>query len=107
MITLIVILVAIIVYCIYLMWRNYKVYYFRIEVIDKCYDVLRNFLYSLKNDKEVDERYGEYEQLEMKKNEIYSKHSYHSMLFSLKQLKLERWYTKEEIEFMNLKFISK
>ena len=107
MITLIVILVAIIVYCIYLMWRNNKVCDFRIEINHKCHDVLINFLYSLKNDKEVDERYGEYEQLEMKSDGILSKHSYGSMLFSLKQLKLESWYTKEEIEFMNLKFISK
>ena len=105
---LIVIIESVIVASIYyLMWRNNKVHDFRIEVIDKCYDVSRNFLDSLKDDKELNERYEEFEQLEMKKNEIYSKHSYHSMLFSLKQLKLERWYTKEEIEFMNLKFVSK
>ena len=102
--TLIVILIAIIVAAIYLMWRNNKVCNFQIEISNKCHDVLINFLDSLKDDKELDERYGEYEQLEMKKDEIFSKHSYCSMLFSLKPLKLKYWYTKEEIEFMDLKF---
>lgn len=101
MITLIVILVAILVADIYLMWRNNKVCNFRIEINHKCHDVLRNFLYSLKDDKELYERYGEYEQLEIKNDEILSKHSYGSMVFSLKQLKLESWYTKEEIEFIS------
>jgi uncharacterized protein YutD len=104
---LIVILIAIIVAGIYLMQRNDKVYNFRIEVINKCYDVLGSFLDSLKDDKELNERYEELEQLKMKKDEILSKYSYFSMMFSLKQLKLEHWYTKEEIEFMNLKFVSK
>ena len=102
-----VILVVILVVVIYLMWRNGKVRDFRIEITNKYYAVLRNFLHSLKDDEELNQRYGEYKQLEMKRDEILSKHSYSSMLFSLKQLKLERWYTKEEIEFMNLKFVSK
>ena len=105
--TLIGILAAIIVTAICLMWRNNKVCDFRIEINHKCHDVLRNFLYSLKDDEELNERYEEYEQLEMKEDEIFSKHSYCSMLFSLKPLKLEHWYTKEEIEFINLKFVSK
>lgn len=102
--TLIVILVVIIITAGYVMWRNNKVCDFQIEISHKCCDVLINFLESLKDDKEFSERYGEYEQLKMKKDEILSKHSYESMLFSLKPLKLEHWYTKEEIEFMNLKF---
>ncbi|MBO7079104.1 MAG: hypothetical protein J6W64_04780 [Bacilli bacterium] len=104
---LIVILAAILVAAFYLMWRNDKVCNFQIEIGHKCYDVLINFLGSLKDDKEFSERYGEYEQLKTKKDEILSKHSYCSMLFSLKRLKFEHWYTKEEIEFMNLKFVSK
>lgn len=103
---LIVVLVAIVV-AIYLLRRNDKVCDFRIEINNKCHDVLDNFLYSLKNDEELYQRYGEYEQLEMKENDIRSKHSYGSMLFSLKPLKLEHWFTNKEIEFMNLKFLSK
>ena len=102
--TLIVILVAILVAAIYLIWRNVYVCVFRIKIRNKCGDVLRNFLDSLKDDKELYERYGEYEQLEMKSDEILSKHSYESMLFSLKLLKPEHWFTNEEIDFMNLKF---
>lgn len=102
--TLIVILVVILVAAFFLMWRNNKVCDFRIEINHKCNDVLRDFIYSLKDDKELDERYGEYEQLEMKEYEILSKHSYCTMLLLLKPLKPEYWYTKEEIEFMNLKF---
>lgn len=105
--TLIVILVAILVATFFLMWRNNQVCDFRIEINHKCNDVLRDFLYTIKNDKELDERYGEYEQLEMKADEIPSKHSYASMLFSLKPLKPEYWFTNEEIEFMNLRFQAK
>ena len=104
---LIVILVVILVAAFYLLLRNDKVCDFQIEISHKCCDVLINFLESLKDDEEFNERYEEYEQLKMKKDEILPKHSYCSMLFSLKPLKLEHWYTKEEIEFMNLKFISK
>ena len=104
---LIVILVVILVAAGYLMQRNNKVCDFQIEISHKCCDVLINFLESLKDDKEFSERYEEYEQLKIKKDEILLKHSYASMLFSLKQLKFEHWYTKEEIEFMNLKFVSK
>lgn len=102
--TLTIIILAIIVAAIYLLWRNGIVYTFSIEVSHKCHNVLINFLDSLKDDKELNERYEEFVQLKMKKDEILSKHSYNSMLFSLKPLELERWYTKEEIEFMNLKF---
>lgn len=101
------ILIAIIIAAIYLLWRNNKVYNFRIKIIDDCHNVLNNFLDSLKDDEELHERYEEYKYLETKKDEILSKHSYESMLFSLKPLKLERWYTEEEVKFMNLKFVSK
>lgn len=101
---LIVILVAILVAAFYLLLRNDKVCDFQIEISHKCCDVLINFLESLKDDEEFNERYGEYEQLKMKKDEILPKHSYASMLFSLKPLKLEHWFTNEEVEFMNLKF---
>ena len=104
---LFVILVSIMLTAIYLLWRNNKVYNFRIKIIDDCHNVLNNFLDSLKDDEELYERYEEYKYLETKKDEILSKHSYESMLFSLKPLKLERWYTEEEIKFMNLKFVSK
>ena len=101
---LIVILVTVLVAAFYTMWRNNKVYVFRMEIRHKCYGVLYNFLEGLKDDKELDERYEEREQLEMKVDEILSKHSYESMLFSLKPLKPKYWFTNEEIEFMDLKF---
>ena len=101
---MLVIVVAVIVVGIYFLWRNNKVYDFRIETNNKCYGVLRDFLDSLKNDQELYERHVEYVQLEMKCDEILSKHSYESMLYSLKPLKPEYWFTNEEIEFMDLKF---
>ena len=48
-----------------------------------------------------------FDEIPDKLSEILSKYSYESMVFSLKSLKLERWYTEEEIKFMNLKFVSK
>lgn len=89
---------------IYFFCRNNKTCVFQIEINKKCHNVLINFLNSLENDKEFYERLEEYEQLETKANEIRLKHSYQSMLFSLKPLKPEYWFTNEEIEFMNLSF---
>ena len=58
--TLTIIILAIIVVAIYLMWRNDKVFDFQREISHKCHDVLRNFLYSLKDDEELNERYEEF-----------------------------------------------
>jgi hypothetical protein len=100
----ILIIASVIAVSIYYFRRNNKTCVFQIEINKKCHNVLINFLNSLENDKEFYERLEEYEQLETKANEIRSKHSYSSMLFSLKPLKYEYWFTDEEIEFMNLSF---
>ena len=87
----------------YMLYRNRKVYDFQIKINEHCFGVLFSFLGSLKDDSEFHEQYCQYEMLRKKANEIMNKYSYVSMLLSFKPLKLESWFTKEEIDFINLK----
>lgn len=81
-----VLFIFLIIFCIYLLFRSHKVLKFRHFLIDLAYkyayeEIIKgNFNY-----KTV------YEQF------VY-KYTYANMLFSFKPLKLESWYTKEEIE---------
>lgn len=92
--------------CLYLLRRNDRVYELQIEVSDNCFDTVISFLHSCHDDNEFYKRHKQYEMLKEKAEEIREKHSYKSMLYSIKPLKLESWFTKEEIEFMNKRFDS-
>lgn len=67
------------------MKRDYKVYNFRKEIIDLTHSGII-----------LDE------ELFYKRMYLSDKHSYNKMLYSFKPLKLEYWYTLEEIELMKL-----
>ena len=98
-----VIIIITLIIVIYILYRNRKVYDFQIKISEHCFDVLFSFLESLKDDSEFHKQHSQYEMLHKKAYEIMDKYSYVSMLFSFKPLKLESWFTKEEIDFMNLK----
>lgn len=66
-----------IIVCFYLLFRNGKVYDFRIKFIK---------IANLANYKEV--------------IKLYDKYSYEEMLYSFKPLKLEAWFTEEEIKIL-------
>ena len=80
--------VLITVLSLYFLYRIDKVYKFRCQIIDL---VCKAQIKSVHN--------GEYD-IE-KYDFIYHKHSYGKMLYSFKPLKLEKWFTKEEIELLN------
>ena len=90
---------------IYIACRNDAVCRFRIAYMNYCTDVVLSFLDSLKNDAELAERRTQYEQICKIKDTIIDKYSYNKLLFSIKPLKLKNWFTEEEIEFMNRKYV--
>lgn len=61
----------------YILWRNDKVFDFRLKII---------YAFSPANWSEA--------------KKLYEKYSYNDMLFSLKSLKLEAWFTEEEIKIL-------
>lgn len=69
----------------YFIKRNNKVYDFRMEIIDLTHS-------GIMLDKE----------LFYKRMYLSDKHSYNKMLYSFKPLKLEYWYTPEEIKLIKL-----
>lgn len=86
------------------LYRNRKVCSFYHKINHQANDVVISFLRSLKDDDEFKHRYDEYLQINHKAKMIVEKYTYEDMLFSFKPLKLEYWFTEEEIEFMNRKY---
>lgn len=64
-------------FCAYIIIRNERVYRFRLAITDLVFANFTNSKYAL-----------------------YKKHSYSKMLYSIKPLKLERFFTPEEIELL-------
>lgn len=85
---LLIICLLIAIYSLYLLYRTDNVCKFRRYVIELCFKAqvrsVNNGIFNL-------EQY----------DSIYYKHSYNDMLYSFKPLKLEYWFTKEEIELLN------
>ena len=103
-ILLILILLALLGFCYVSLIRNDEVYQYRIQLCDRSYNVYTSYLMSIPS--------GEYS----KENEEYHDKlrniwtsivdiSYDKMLWMFwKPLKDEYWLTKEQIDFLNLKF---
>lgn len=99
--------VAIIIFCFicallvvstYLMIRNHRVYKFQTVVAELAFLVMDDFLSSVKAYEFV-KRDAEYMEMDRMIKRITSK-SYNRMLYSFKPLKLEYWYSEEEIAFI-------
>lgn len=80
--------------------RNDKTLVFTLMYADASFKVVEDFLNSLHDDQELEDRNQEYEELKKMCNQILYKHSYSKILFSFKPFKLESWFTPEEIEFI-------
>lgn len=89
-----------IIITIYFAYRNNKVYNFRVEIISNNYDGLKGFVNQFDSDEEYLKYKNTYRQLRENSNYIINKVSYDSMWLSFKPLKLENWYTSEEISFI-------
>lgn len=88
MIVFIIIYIVIITALAWILIRNNNTYKFMDSINKMCYDAISRALD--RGILDLDEYY-----------KIWDKLSYYDVLFSFKQLKLEYWFTKEEIELLN------
>ena len=80
--------------------RNNKTYAFMRLYGDAAFQVVGDFLNSLHNDPELEEKEEEYIELRKMCHQIIDKYSYEQILFSFKPFKIESWFTPEEVEFI-------
>jgi hypothetical protein len=81
------------------------VYTFLTNTNNKCYDICRGFLDAIPDEGFTQENQKYYEQLQQTWEDILNSLSYNKMLFTFwKPLNYETWLTKEQINFLNLKF---
>ena len=97
---ILIVLVILIVLCLYLLDRNNKVYCFTVSFGRLLFDELNRILNTYKDDREFHEDKENYYNIKEKINSLLNKHSYNKYLFSFKPLKLEKWFTEEELEFV-------
>lgn len=86
----------------YLLWRNNAVYRFQIDLNSMAYKVCRNHLDSCRDHYGYDEQTYHNKLVDMWTS--ISDISYEKMLFSFKPLNIETWLTKEQQDFLELKF---
>lgn len=91
----------VIMYLIWILYRNEKVGALQFTLVKLSYRVLENYLQSLKDDSELDIVY--YNELRKQCDDICSI-SHNRMLYSFRPLTIGEWLTKEQIDFLKLKF---
>jgi len=86
--------------CFYVLHRNNKVYRFNVGLGDFLFGEMKRILNTYKDDCEFHEDENNYNYIKEKVQLLLDKHSYNEYLYSFKPLKLEKWFTEEELEFM-------
>lgn len=94
------VLLILIVFCCYLFDRNNKVYYFSTGLANFLFGELDRISNTYKNDNEFHEDENNYNYIREKVYSLLDKHSYNEYLYSFKSLKIEKWFSKEDLEFM-------
>lgn len=94
------VLIILLVLCFYILYRNNKVYRFETSLCDLIFDELGRILDTYKNDEEFHKDKENYYNIREKAYSLLDKHSYDKYLFSFKPLKIEKWFNKEELEFI-------
>lgn len=87
----------IVIFTIFILYRNNKVYRFKTFIGSIVHKQLSDYLGRFEDDETFKEYSDEFYLLKRRLYAIESKYSYNKMLFSFKPLKLKSWYTKEEI----------
>ena len=100
MIILILLLLILLGFCFYLLYRNDKVFYFLIELSSSLFNESERILNTYKDDNEFHEDKINYKYIEEKIQDLLDKNSYNKYLFSFKPLKIKNWFTEEDLEFM-------
>ena len=83
------------IFSLYFLIRNYKVCKFRIKYSNAAFDYLEKVLNSCVTMQDLNNYYILHDDL----LNIINKYSYDQMLYSFKSLKLENWFSKEEIKY--------
>lgn len=99
-ILLVILFIVLLAWALLLTFRNNKTCAFTIFYSDAAFEVVGDFLNSLQNDQELNDRKEEYKELKKMCRQIVEKYSYEQILYSLKPFKLESWFTPEEVEFI-------
>ena len=86
---LLTILISFALLCIYMLWRNDKVYDFRMSILRHIDSVARLKIIEGATAKEINQMF-----------EVLNASSYAKMLHSFKPLKVEYWFTEEELKIM-------
>ena len=94
------IVLILIVLCLYILNRSNKVLYFTVSLSVILFDELKRILNTYKDDKDFHEDENNYNYIKEKIQFLLDKYSYNKYLFSFKPLKLEKWFTEEELEFI-------
>lgn len=94
------VLLILIVFGLYFLNRNNKVFYFSTNLHHFLFDELERILNTYKNDNEFHEDENNYNSIKERTYNLLDKHSYEEYLYSFKSLKLEKWFSKEDLEFM-------
>ena len=89
---------VLIIVLIYFLFRNNKVFIFRVTVLRFSYKALENYILSMPEEDFIRQQ-DEYNRLNDLVEHI-NESSYTKMLFSIKPLKLKYWFNEEEIEFI-------
>ena len=102
MIAILILSIALIlmILCFYILHRNNKVYHFNVGLGDFLFGEMKRILNTYKDDCEFHEDEDNYNCIKEKVQLLLDKHSYDRYLYSFKPLKLEKWFTEEELEFM-------
>jgi hypothetical protein len=86
--------------CLYVLHRNNKVYHFNVSLGNFLFDEMKRILNTYKDDNEFHQDEVNYNYIKEKVQLLLDKHSYDRYLYSFNPLKLEKWFTEEELEFM-------
>ena len=97
---LFVVLILIVLCSFYILIRNNKVYHFTVSLSNVLYGELKRILNTYKDDDEFHEDEKLFFNLKEKAQVLLDKNSYIKYLFSFKPLKIEKWFNKEELEFV-------
>lgn len=104
MITIIVFIsfiIFILLFCVLFLIRNAKVCNFRIYILKMSYNHSEDYWNNINWDnKDWFIRYKIYETASSLYKQINDKYEYNEMLYSIKPLKLDKWFTEKEINFI-------
>jgi len=97
---ILIVLIILMVLCSYILYRNNKVYYFNRSLCKFLFGELKRILNTYKDNYEFHEDEDNYNCIREKIDTLLDKYSYEKYLYSFKPLKLEKWFTEEELEFI-------